>query len=209
MTNLGYQLARRGDYEEAEQWGLKAAALGSAGAMENLGQLCQDRGDLEAALAWYRQGAERGYADVKANTRRFRPWPGEGSDTGVSDAMLQLATLLSRLDQHAEAQDWYRRGAEIGDARAAAALAADCTAHGDLAQAADWRRQAALLAHANLTRNQASLRAAYGESAVLQHIAIMTAYADDLAQKGHMSEARTWHSHAAAFDSAAAAPHIS
>jgi TPR repeat protein len=205
MTNLGYQLLRRGAFEEGERWSSKAAAEGSPGAMENLGRLCQDRGDLEAALAWYRQGAERGYADVQTNPRHFRPWPGEGSDTGVSDAILQLAKLLSRLRQDSDARDWYRRGAEIGDARAAAALAADSMAHGDPLQAAAWRRQAAVLALANLTRNQASLRTAYGESAILQHTAIMIAYADDLARDHHEHEAITWYSHAASFGDATAA----
>jgi TPR repeat protein len=200
MANLAYRLVKRGEYQEAEQWGLKAAELGLPGAMDNLGQLYQDRGDLNAASAWYRRGAEQGYAIVLADPRSFRPWPGESGDQGVSSAMLHLANLLKESDQDGEARDWYRRGAEIGDGRAAAALAADLDASGNRAAAAEWRQRAAALSYANLARNKASIRSAYGESAVLLHEDIMTAYADDLSQQGKKDEADLWYMRVASFE---------
>jgi TPR repeat protein len=200
MANLSYRLAKRQAYGEAEEWGLRAAELGFPGAMDNLGQLYQECGDLNAALEWYRRGAERGYAIVLADPRSFRPWPGESGDQGVSAAMLHLANLLKEQDQDTEAQDWYRRGAEIGDARAAAALASDLDASGSTAEAATWRQRAATMSYANLARNKTSIRSAYGESAVLLHKDIMTAYADDLSRQDQEKKAQLWYMRASSFE---------
>jgi hypothetical protein len=199
MANLGYRLARRGAYAEAESWGLKAAALGVPGAMHNLGLLYEERGEVAAALTWYRRGAERGYADVQAGRGGVDPWPGESRDGGISNTILCLAELLQRTGQSAEAEHWYWRGAELGDARAAAALAAVFASRGDAAAALSWRAQAAALARANLTRNEGSLRAAYGELAIHKHSAIMAAHAVDLASQGRAAEAADWYRQAAQY----------
>jgi TPR repeat protein len=199
MANLGYRLARRGAYAEAETWGLKAAALGIPGAMHNLGLLYEERGEVAAALTWYRRGAERGYADVQAGRGGVDPWPGESRDGGISNTILCLAELLQRTGQSDEAEHWYRRGAELGDARAAAALAAVFADRGDAAAALSWRAQAAALARANLTRNEGSLRAAYGELAIHKHSAIMAAHAADLASQGRAAEAADWSRQAAQY----------
>ena len=209
MANLGYWLSARGADSEAEQWNVKAAELGFQGAMDNLGQLYQDRGDFVTALTWYRLGAERGYAVALANPRSFHPWPGESGDQGVSDAMLHLASLLKRTGEDAEAGEWYGRGAELGDPRAAAALAADRDSAGQATDAAAWREKAAVLAQANLARNKASIRAAYGEVAVLRHTAFMVTYGDDLARQGEEVAARSWYKQAAVFGDATAAQRLS
>jgi hypothetical protein len=205
MSNLGFQLARRGAIEEAESWLLKAAEHGVPGAMENLAELYLERGDLEMALEWYKRGAESGYAQALAYPQRFRPWPGEGGDQGVSEAMLRLAEFITKHGQRAEARTWYVRGAELGDSRAAAALAFLVEEDGEPTEAARWRKQAAELARANLTLNKATLRAAYGETAVLCHTAIMTAHADALAQQGKNGEAEFWYRCAAEHGDSAAA----
>lgn len=199
MANLGYRLARRGAYAEAEYWGLKAAALGVPGAMHNLGLLYEERGELALALTWYRRGAERGYTDVQAGRGGVDPWPGEGRDGGISNTILCLADLLQRTGQGTEAEHWYRRGAELGDARAAAALAKVFATRGDPAGAVTWRAEAAALARANLTRNEASLRAAYGEPVILQHSAIMAAHAADLEHQGRAEQAVSWYRQAARY----------
>jgi len=204
MANLGYRLAGKGAHTEAEEWGLRAARLGFTGAMHNLGNLYRQRGNLEAALIWYRNAAERGYADVTADPRRFRPWPGEGRDDGTSNAMLQLAEFLDQTGHSSQAQEWYRRGAELGDARAAAALAAMFEAQAVPGTADEWRQRAAALAQANLARNHASIRIAYGEPGILRHTAIIVEYADHLARQGDQEEAEKWYRRGVVFDNPAA-----
>jgi len=203
MANLAYQLARLGDHAEAERWALKAAQSGLPGAMDNLGVIYEHQVDNAKALEWYRKGAERAYADAIANPSRLRPYRGEAADDGIANAMLHLAEFLSKIESHTDATTWYRRGAEIGDSRAAAALAAEFDRTGDRAAAIRWREKAAALARANLKRNATSLRAAYGLSANLRHIAIMIAHADDLAAKGQLHEAKAWYREAENFSEAA------
>jgi TPR repeat protein len=119
--------------------------------------------------------------------------------------MLRLAEFITKHGQRAEARTWYVRGAELGDSRAAAALAFLVEEDGEPTEAARWRKQAAELARANLTLNKATLRAAYGETAVLCHTAIMTAHADALAQQGKNGEAEFWYRCAAEHGDSAAA----
>jgi TPR repeat protein len=208
MTNLGYRLAMRGENAEAEEWSLKAARLGFPGAMQNLGDLYRDQGNLGEALVWYTRAAERAYADVMANRRRFRPWPGEGRDDGTSNAMLKLAELLQQTGQGVQAEEWYHRGVEIGDARAAAALAVALEARGDPATAMDWRQRAAMLAEANLARNHSSLRNAYGEPGLRRNTAILVEYADYLIHQDNLPEAEKWYRLAASFGDQAAIPKL-
>jgi TPR repeat protein len=202
MANLAYQLARHGDYSEAEQWALKAAQAGLPGAMDTLGLIYEYQADNVAALQWYQKGAERGYADALANPSKLHPYRGEAADDGIANSMLHLAELLSKTENHSEANTWYRRGAEIGDSRAAAALAAKCDSVGDAVAAIRWREQSATMARTNLERNRTSLRAAYGPSAIQRHVAIMIAHADDLAAHGRLLEAQTWYAQAENFSAA-------
>jgi Tetratricopeptide repeat len=199
MANLGYRLSKRDADDEAEEWNLRSAQMGFPGGMENLGNLYIKRGDRETAIKWYRRGAEKGWADVKVNPRRFRPWPGEASDDGISDAILKLADLLYDEGQETEAMEWYTRGAELGDARSGLALAANADKSNDQAAADELLRQAAAHAQSNLVRNHMSLRFAYGESAVRRHTSIMRSYADRLARYGDVAEAREWYQSAVDF----------
>ena len=122
MTNLGHLLFVRGDTVEAEHWERLGAALGHPGAMGNLAETLRNRGEFEEALEWYRKAANRAISMVSENPGRYSPWPGEGSDEGVSDAGFGLAQLLSARGELTEAEQWLRKVAELGDARSAAAL---------------------------------------------------------------------------------------
>ena len=129
---------------------------------------------------------------VNENPRNFSPWPGEGSDQGVSGAGLHLARLLSEKGEIGEAEQWFRRIAELGDARSAAALRDLYNKSGDSLNADEWRQRAAELADANLSRNKRTLLSAYGESAVLIHVRIIRDYANYLAAQGDTQAADVW-----------------
>ncbi|WP_449350184.1 tetratricopeptide repeat protein [Streptomyces shaanxiensis] len=197
MANLGYQFAKRGDIDQAEEWNRRAAVLGHPGAMENLAVLLRERDESQQALEWYRQGAERALNLLEELPVYFDPWPGESLDQGVSNVVLGLADMLIEQDGSAqaseEAERWFTLIAERGDARAAAALAGLCAARGDMDRSRIWRRKAAELANENLTRNGASLLAAYGEPGVRCHVDIMMNHAARLAEEGDGRGSEEWH----------------
>lgn len=193
MANLGYFYSERGDLAEAEKWNREGAMLGHPGAMENLAALLHGRGEVVEALEWYREAADHGMALVKSDPLRFRRWPGEAADDGVSNAVLGLAGLLAEQGEAAEAERWLHRIAELGEARAAARIAEFCEGREQDEAAERWRLKAAELADANLTRNKASLRISYGETAISYSVQIMRDFADRLATRGQTDAAAQWH----------------
>jgi TPR repeat protein len=198
MANLGYLLRQLGDTAGAEHWDRRGAALGYPGAMGNLAQVLSDRGEPNEALEWSRKAAERATSLVDEQPSYYSPWPGEAQDSGVSNAVLGLAGLLSERGELTEAESWLKKIAQLGDARAAAELADICAKRGGVPEAAEWHRKAAELADANLTRNKSSLLTAYGKSAVLRHIKIIQSYADYLAVQGKSEVADVWRLRASA-----------
>ena len=193
MTDLGYLLARRGDQPGAEEWDRRAAALGQPGAMEHLAQMFQARGQLDEAVAWYRKAAEHAMARIHADPETYTAMARRSLRRGcVPNAILGLGGLLAEMGETAEAEQWFRQTAGRGDARAATALADLCFTRGDLTGAGEWRQKAADLAEANLTRNNRSLLAAYGEDGVQRHVQIMEDYADYLASQDDAAGAARW-----------------
>jgi TPR repeat protein len=206
MANLGHILRERGDLAGAEHWNRKGAVLNHPGAMINLADTLTELGELDEAFEWFRKAADRALSYAEEKAAHLDPWPGEGSDNGVSDSVLGFAELLVERGELAEAELWFRKIAALGDARAAAALAEIFQQRAEVPEAAEWRFKAASLADSNLTRNKAALLAAYGESAIHRHIHIIQDYAEYLDAQGEAQAAHSWQLKASAHLTRISAP---
>jgi uncharacterized protein len=117
------------DFAKSENWYLKAAEQGHAGAQLNLGGKAHYKRDFVKAIKWYRKAAELGNLDAQFNL-------------GV---MYKNGQGLPQ--DYAEAVNWYRKAAEQGSARGQINLGvmyhSGLGVPQDFAEAVNWFRKAA------------------------------------------------------------------
>jgi TPR repeat protein len=128
------------DRAEAVNWYRQAAEQGYASAQNRLGDLHyvgEDvKQDYAEAVNWYRKAAEQGHAKAKEYLAKAKerqamianlPATRRAAERGDADAQNALGEMYSAgvgvKQDHAEAENWYRKAAEQGHAKAKEHLA--------------------------------------------------------------------------------------